>query len=57
MRVMFRNENDLSVRFPILTQALANLPDETIIDGETVALDEKGEPSFSASILGSPENR
>jgi bifunctional non-homologous end joining protein LigD len=32
--LMFRNENDLSVRFPILTQALANLADETIIDGE-----------------------
>jgi ATP-dependent DNA ligase len=42
VRLMSRNENDLAGRFPILAQALTELPDETSIDGELVALDENG---------------
>ena len=42
-----RNGNDFSIRYPDVVQGLANLPDESVIDGEVVALDEDGRPSFS----------
>jgi bifunctional non-homologous end joining protein LigD len=43
-----RNDNDFSLRYPAVVKALAKLPDDTVIDGEIVALDEEGRPSFSA---------
>src|SRR5829696_2684871 len=43
-----RNDNDFSLRYPRVTAGLAGLPDGTVIDGEVVALDEAGRPSFSA---------
>ena len=46
VRLMSRNGNDLSERFPSVVQALAKLPDETIVDGE-IALDRTGRPSFN----------
>jgi bifunctional non-homologous end joining protein LigD len=43
-----RNDNDFGARYPAILRALARLPDETVIDGELVALDGQGKPSFSA---------
>ena len=42
-----RRGTDLSQRFRYVTAALAALPDETVIDGELVALDEQGKPNFN----------
>jgi len=41
-----RNDNDFSARYAPITAALRGLPDETVVDGEVVALDEEGRPSF-----------
>jgi DNA ligase D-like protein (predicted ligase) len=42
-----RNDKDFGLRYPSVVGGLANLPDETVIDGEIVALDEDGRPSFT----------
>lgn len=42
-----RNDNDFSSRYPAIVKALALMPDDTVIDGEVVALDPDGKPSFN----------
>ncbi|MBV8205878.1 MAG: non-homologous end-joining DNA ligase [Acidobacteria bacterium] len=47
-RVVSRNQNDLTQQFPEIAAALGGLPARAaVIDGEVVALDENGRPSFS----------
>jgi bifunctional non-homologous end joining protein LigD len=42
-----RNGNSLGKKFPYIVEALSDLPPDTIIDGELVALDESGHPTFN----------
>ena len=42
-----RNDNDFASRYQSIAKALQGMPDETVIDGEVVALDENGKPSFN----------
>jgi ATP-dependent DNA ligase len=39
MHLRSRNDNDFSRRYPAIARALASLPNETVVDGEVVALD------------------
>jgi ATP-dependent DNA ligase len=41
-----RNQKDFTRRFPSVVKGIAELPNDTVIDGEIVALDENGKPSF-----------
>ena len=42
-----RNQKDFTRRFPAVVKGIAELPSDTVIDGEIVALDETGKPSFN----------
>src|SRR3954468_3494049 len=43
-----RNDNDFNARYPAVVKALEKLPDNTVVDGEVVAFDRDGRPSFNA---------
>ena len=53
-RLVSRNGNDLTARFPAVAKALAKAArsPECVVDGEVCALDEHGRPSFSAMQQG-----
>ena len=47
VKLISRNENDLTKKFPEIAKALEDLPcKECVIDGEVVALDDEGRSSF-----------
>ena len=52
-----RNDNDFSTRYAPITAALRGLPEETVIDGEVVALDEEGRPSFHLLQISERQER
>src|ERR1051326_3510357 len=47
LQLRSRNNNDFNGHYPAIVQALAAMPDETVVDGEVVALDQSGRPSFN----------
>jgi ATP-dependent DNA ligase len=47
VKLRSRNDNDFSPRYSSIVKALSPMPDETVIDGEVVALDPEGRPSFN----------
>src|ERR1700680_1917944 len=47
LQLRSRNDNDFTRRYPGVAKGLTSLPNETVIDGEVVALDESGKPSFN----------
>jgi bifunctional non-homologous end joining protein LigD len=51
-RLLSRNGNDLTARFHGAADALRQLPDGTVIDGELVVLDSGGYPNFAALMRG-----
>ena len=42
-----RNDKDFSARYPGVVKGLAKMPDDTVIDGEVIAFDGDGRPSFN----------
>ena len=56
VRLFSKKGNDLSHRFPSLARSLRGFAVDTVIlDGEVVAVDEKGRPNFAALFAAEPE--
>jgi bifunctional non-homologous end joining protein LigD len=47
VRLRSRNDKDFMSRYPAIVKALATMPNRTAMDGEIVAVDPNGKPSFS----------
>jgi len=45
-----RNNNDFSVRYSSVANALSKLPNETVVDGEIVALDQTGNLPLATTL-------
>jgi bifunctional non-homologous end joining protein LigD len=52
-----RNDKDFNARYPAIVQALAAMPDETVIDGEIIALDDSGDRPLAPSRTTVPQRR
>lgn len=50
IRPRSRNNRGFQANYPPIVQALGAMPDETVIDGEIVALDPAGRPGHPMSI-------
>jgi DNA ligase D-like protein (predicted ligase) len=42
-----RNDHDFNNKYPLIVRGLASLPNDSVIDGEVVAFDAEGRPSFN----------
>ena len=47
IRLLSRRNNSFNRQYPLIVEALAELPEDTVVDGEVVALDASGFPNFN----------
>jgi DNA ligase D-like protein (predicted ligase) len=47
VRLFSRNNKSFNHQYPDIVKALGELPENTVVDGEVVALDESGRPNFN----------